>query len=140
MKRKKFKIPKVSSVINSSVKIVGELTFDGGLHLEGKIKGNVYGKKDSASLIIIGKNGSIEGNLEADCVVLDGTVIGDVVSKERVELGENANVTGTVFYKLLEMSMGAAVNGRLVHVEEKFEEEEILNNVNFSEDFSDLNN
>jgi cytoskeletal protein CcmA (bactofilin family) len=45
-------------------------------------------------------------------------VIGDVYGTSRVELAPNAKVTGTVYYHLLEMAMGAEVNGRLVHSNE----------------------
>ena len=38
---------------------------------------------------------------------------------ERVELATNARVSGTVYYRLLEMAMGAEVNGQLVHSEEE---------------------
>jgi cytoskeletal protein CcmA (bactofilin family) len=48
-------------------------------------------------------------------VVLNGEVIGDVYAAERVELSGHAQVSGNVFYNLLEMAMGAEVNGSLVH-------------------------
>ena len=43
-------------------------------------------------------------------------MVGDVYANERVELA-NARVSGTVYYRLLEMAMGAEVNGKLVHSE-----------------------
>jgi cytoskeletal protein CcmA (bactofilin family) len=42
-----------------------------------------------------------------------------VFATERVELAANARVSGTVYYRLLEMAMGAEVNGKLVHTEEQ---------------------
>lgn len=51
-------------------------------------------------------------------LILNGTVVGDVYASERVELASQARVTGTVHYRLLEMAMGAEVNGQLVHVSE----------------------
>jgi len=46
-------------------------------------------------------------------------VKGDLVSHGRLELGPSARVVGDVHYKLLEMAIGAEVNGKLVHEGEK---------------------
>ena len=51
-------------------------------------------------------------------VLLNGTVKGDVRATERVELGPKASVIGNVQYKLIEMSIGAEVNGKLIHESE----------------------
>ena len=48
-------------------------------------------------------------------VILNGTVSGDVRSDDRIELAAQAEVNGDVYYNLIEMAMGAAVNGSLVH-------------------------
>ena len=45
------------------------------------------------------------------------TVIGDVQGSEHVELASKARVTGNVYYNLIEMAIGAEVNGKLVHAE-----------------------
>jgi cytoskeletal protein CcmA (bactofilin family) len=51
-------------------------------------------------------------------ILLNGTVKGDVRATERVELGPKARVIGNVQYKLIEMSIGAEVNGKLIHESE----------------------
>jgi len=51
-------------------------------------------------------------------VQLNGTVKGDVRATERVVLGPKARVIGNVQYKLIEMSIGAEVNGKLIHESE----------------------
>ena len=48
-------------------------------------------------------------------VVLNGTVKGDILAHDRVELGATARVTGNVYYALIEMEMGAEINGKLIH-------------------------
>tara|TARA_Y100001935_G_C17311050_1_gene516244 strand:- start:4700 stop:5122 length:423 start_codon:yes stop_codon:yes gene_type:complete len=140
MKRKKSKMPKVSTVLNHSVVIDGEFRFGGGVHIDGKVNGNIFGEKDSITSVIIGENGSIEGDVEADFVTLNGRVTGDIFSKVRVVLAEKAKVYGTVHYNLLEMAMGAEVNGNLVHSDDKEEIEELEANIELSDDFADLNN
>jgi cytoskeletal protein CcmA (bactofilin family) len=51
-------------------------------------------------------------------VVLHGTVRGDVAASGRVELGAKARVVGNVRYGLIEMAIGAEVNGKLIHASE----------------------
>ncbi len=118
MGRKRFKAPKVSTVIGSGTEISGDLRFAGGLHLDGRIVGNVSGEEDTSSTVTVSEQGVVEGDVRVDCLVLNGTVIGDVYANERVELAPQARVSGTVYYRLLEMAMGAEVNGQLVHSEE----------------------
>jgi cytoskeletal protein CcmA (bactofilin family) len=48
-------------------------------------------------------------------VVVNGTVIGDVHASGHVELASEARIHGNVYYALIEMAMGAEVNGNLVH-------------------------
>jgi cytoskeletal protein CcmA (bactofilin family) len=47
--------------------------------------------------------------------VLHGIVRGDVYATKRVELGPTARVIGNVYYNLIEMAIGAEINGKLVH-------------------------
>ncbi len=116
---KRFKAPKVSTVIGQGTAIKGDVEFAGGLHLDGLIKGSVTGERDTQSTLTVSEQGSVEGDVRVDSLILNGTVVGDVYASERAELATNARVTGTVYYRLLEMAMGAEVNGQLVHNEEE---------------------
>lgn len=118
MAKKRFKAPKVSTVIGRDTRISGDVEFQGGLHLDGRIDGNVIGIEGEPSSITLSEQGCIEGDVRVDVLILNGTVVGDVYANERVELAPQARVTGTVYYRLLEMAMGAEVNGQLVHSEE----------------------
>lgn len=115
---KRFKPPKVSTVVGQGTAISGDLAFSGGLHLDGRVTGNVSGEADTRSTLTVSELGVIEGDVRVENLILNGTVVGDVYASERVELATNARVTGTVYYRLLEMAMGAEVNGKLVHTEE----------------------
>jgi len=116
---KRFKAPKVSTVIGQGTQIIGDVEFAGGLHLDGKIRGNVSGDADGGSTLTVSEQGAVEGDVRVDNLILNGAVVGDVYANERVELAANARVSGTVYYRLLEMAMGAEVNGQLVHSEEQ---------------------
>lgn len=115
---RKFKPPKVSTVIGQGTRLVGDLHFTGGLHLDGTVQGNVTADSGTHATLTVSELGRVEGDVRVDNLILNGTVVGDVYATERVELASKANVTGTVHYRLLEMAMGAEVNGQLVHCDE----------------------
>ncbi|MCW9079422.1 MAG: polymer-forming cytoskeletal protein [Gammaproteobacteria bacterium] len=115
---RRFKAPKVSTVVGQGTTITGDVSFSGGLHLDGMIKGRVTGEAETRSTLTVSEQGAVEGDVRVDNLILNGAVVGDVYASERVELATNARVSGTVYYRLLEMAMGAEVNGQLVHSEE----------------------
>lgn len=116
---KRFKAPKVATVIGQGTVITGDVAFSGGLHLDGAIHGKVIGEADTHATLTVSQLGSVEGDVRVENLILNGTVAGDVHVGERVELANNARVAGTVYYRLLEMAMGAEVNGQLVRVEDE---------------------
>ena len=109
------KVSKIETLIGNTIVIRGDLIFSGGLHIDGKIIGNVIAEDGSNSMLVLSDHGSIEGDVRVPYVVLNGEVIGDVYATERVELSAKAQVNGNVFYNLLEMALGSQVNGNLVH-------------------------
>ena len=115
---KRFKTPKINTIIGNETRIEGDLKFAGGLHVDGVIRGNVIANGEGSAALILSEQGVVEGDVRVPNVVLNGKVVGNVYSSERVELAANAKVTGTLYYKLLEMAMGAEVNGQLISSEE----------------------
>ena len=105
---------RVDSLIGQNTELQGDVLFSGGFHLDGKIKGNIR-SEDAASLLTVSDHGTVEGEVHVPNIVLNGTIIGDVFATERIELASNARVTGNVYYALIEMAIGAEVNGNLVH-------------------------
>jgi len=112
---KKSKSIKIETLVGSAMEIQGDLVFSGGLHVDGKIVGNVIAEENSHSMLILSDQGQIEGEVRVPYVVLNGQVTGNVYAGERVELSKQGRVKGNVYYNLLEMAMGAEVNGNLVH-------------------------
>jgi len=113
--KSKTKATKIETLIGTSIEVRGDLIFTGGLHVDGKITGNVIAEDGSDSMLILSDHGCIEGEVRVPYVVLNGEIIGDVYAAERVELSSHAQVNGNVYYNLLEMAMGSEVNGSLVH-------------------------
>ncbi|MDB5972932.1 MAG: polymer-forming cytoskeletal protein [Hydrocarboniphaga sp.] len=105
----------VETLVGRQTEIKGDVFFTGGLHLDGRILGNVASTADKSAHLSISENGAIEGEIRVPMIVLNGAVVGDVYASEKLTLGAKARVTGNVFYKLIEMQPGAQVNGQLVH-------------------------
>jgi cytoskeletal protein CcmA (bactofilin family) len=104
----------ITTLIAADTLITGDVEFSGGLHVDGRIVGNVTATQEKAT-ISISENAVIEGSVHAPEVALNGTVKGDVTATRCVELGPTAKVIGNVIYRLIEMAIGAEVNGKLVH-------------------------
>ena len=71
----------------------------------------------SSGRATLADGGSVEGEIRAPVVVINGRVEGDVHSSERLELAAKARVDGNVHYKVVEMAAGSRLSGRLLHVE-----------------------
>ena len=114
-KKSKTASTKVDTIVGQQTRIEGDIHFSGGLHIDGRIKGGVIAESGSGSVLTISEHGIIEGDVMVPTVILNGSVTGDVRSGERIELAAKARVDGDVYYNLIEMAMGAMVNGSLVH-------------------------
>ena len=115
MRRGKRPPPAVDTLIGKGATIRGDVEFEGGLHVDGLIKGNISARDAAATLLSVSDKGCVEGTVTVAHVILNGTVRGDVRASERIELGENARVTGNVYYNLIQMAIGAEINGKLIH-------------------------
>ena len=113
--RKKRKHSVVDTLVGSNSRVNGDLHFEGGCHIDGTVKGSVSADPDSSSALSISEDGSVEGGVTVPYVVLHGIVRGDLYASQRVELGQTARVIGNVYYNLIEMAIGAEINGKLVH-------------------------
>ncbi|MCB1869875.1 MAG: polymer-forming cytoskeletal protein [Gammaproteobacteria bacterium] len=117
-RKNRFRVPRITTVIGVGTVIQGSIQFAGGIHVDGTIHGDVLAEQDEKSTFILSDTGVVEGDVRVPNVILNGSVVGDVLASGRVELAANARVSGTLYYKLLEMEMGAEVNGQLVYVED----------------------
>lgn len=109
----------IDSLIGQNTEINGDVIFSGGLHVDGVVKGSVIAENGEDSVLTLSERGTIEGEVKVPNVVVNGTVIGDVHAMGHVELASQARVHGNVYYSLIEMAMGAEVNGNMVHQTEK---------------------
>jgi cytoskeletal protein CcmA (bactofilin family) len=113
--RKQRRHSVIDTLVGPNSRVNGDLFFEGGCHVDGTIKGNVSADSDSNSALSISEDAIVEGGVTVPYVVLNGIVRGDVFAHQRVELGPTARVIGNVYYNLIEMAIGAEINGKLVH-------------------------
>lgn len=108
---------RIDILLGKSARIHGDVEFAGGLHLEGRVMGNVRSDGAEPSTLSISESGLIEGSVVVDNVVLNGTVKGDIHATGRVVLGAQSKVQGNVYYGVIETSLGAEIMGKLMPVQ-----------------------
>ena len=106
---------RIDSLIGAGTTLVGDVRFTGGLRVDGSIKGSVSAEGDKPCTLVLSEQAKIEGAINVSHVVINGTVTGPVNASEYVELQSKSRVSGDVYYKTLEMHLGAVVEGKLVH-------------------------
>jgi cytoskeletal protein CcmA (bactofilin family) len=114
-KRKLSKDIQIDTLIGVKTRIHGDVEFAGGLHLDGRIDGNVKGALDGRAVLSVSETGCIEGSVFAARVLVNGAVNGDIDATDRVELGAKARVLGSVHYSVIETAVGAQILGKLNH-------------------------
>jgi cytoskeletal protein CcmA (bactofilin family) len=110
------KQPRIDTLIGKAARVHGDLEFQGGLHLDGQIRGSVRSDEGRESTLSVSETGAIEGDVQVPNVVLNGRVKGDIHATERVVLGATAQVEGNVYYGVIEMTLGAQIIGKLVRL------------------------
>ncbi|TAK90487.1 MAG: polymer-forming cytoskeletal protein [Burkholderiaceae bacterium] len=111
----KHKQRTIECLIGATTIIQGDIHFQGGLRIDGVVKGNVIAEPGAPSMLVLTEHARIEGEVHAAHLIVNGTLVGPVQAYELLELQPKARVEGDVIYKALEMHHGAVVSGRLVY-------------------------
>jgi cytoskeletal protein CcmA (bactofilin family) len=105
---------RIDCLIGAGTTIEGDITFTGGLRVDGRVRGNVVASDGKSGTLVLSEQAQIEGEVRVSHVVINGTLVGPIHAAEYIELQSKANVTGDVYYKSLEVQVGAVLQGRLV--------------------------
>src|SRR3954464_13847645 len=116
--RRKQTSTRIDTLLGRTANLNGDLEFSGGLHLDGRVNGNVRSNADDGGALSVSASGFIEGRVEVTNIVMNGTVNGDMCARERLVLGGKARINGNVFYGVIEMAPGAVITGKLIPLSE----------------------
>lgn len=109
----------VQTLIGEGTTVRGDISFTGGLHVNGAIEGAVSAVAEHGdALLVLSEHGRIRGQVQAPHVVLNGLLEGDVIAAQKIELASGARVHGNIYYRLMEMAAGAQVSGQMIYQEE----------------------
>jgi cytoskeletal protein CcmA (bactofilin family) len=112
--RRKQVSTRIDTLLGKTATLNGNLEFSGGLHLDGRVNGNVQSNAEDGGALSVSESGFIEGNVEVTNIVMNGTVNGDMYARDRLVLGGSARVNGNVHYGVIEMAPGAVITGKLI--------------------------
>ena len=106
--------PPIKSLIAQGTRIEGNVKFSEGLRVDGEVYGDIQtAVQDAGSLLVISEASVVQGAVQADHVIINGTVRGPVHARELLELQPKARIEGDVSYVSLEMHQGATISGQL---------------------------
>ncbi len=98
------------SVIGPTLEFKGELQADEDLVIEGQVDGTIAHHKKR---LTIGKQGRVRADINANSVIVEGQLVGDIHGVEVVSLASGADVTGNIFCRRIVIEDGARFNGRI---------------------------
>lgn len=109
----KKKQPPIKSLIAQGTRIDGNLSFHDGLRIDGDVVGDIRASHEHPSILVVSESATVNGQIHADHVIINGTVRGPVHALELLELQPKARIEGDVSYRALEMHQGATITGQL---------------------------
>src|SRR5215831_16523114 len=98
----------LSGFVGGGTIVTGEATFKAMMRIDGQLSGRI---SSSSGTLIIGANGKVDANIEVAVATIHGTVNGDVIATQRLELGRSAKVNGNIQSPSLVIEQGAVFEG-----------------------------
>ena len=99
---------KPSSLFALQAELDGQFSFNDAVRVNGHIAGSVYSK---AGTIFIDVEAQVDASVDVGVAIIGGTVRGDIVARERVELGPTSKIYGDIWTKSIVIKDGAIFEG-----------------------------
>lgn len=96
------------SIISEGFEFVGTITSEGTLNIAGVVKGKI-----TARSVLVDVEGQVEGELNADSLMVKGRVIGEVQCQD-LNVGPRAFVDGNITYQNIHIQRGGKVGGKFI--------------------------
>ncbi len=111
---------KVETILGNGTRIEGDISTNGSLRIEGEVVGKIKAKGD----LFIGESGKIKNEIEARNIIIAGTVAGNVVAHNKLELLPSSTLSGDVMTETLKIEEGARFVGSSKVLNEKSRKKE----------------
>jgi len=114
---------KLSGFVGHGTTLTGETEFQAMLRVDGHLVGTVT---SDAGTLIIGTNGQVDANIEVAAAMINGTVNGDIIASEKLQLGRTARVMGNIQSPRLIIEEGAILEGSCSMLKARESQEEAV--------------
>ena len=98
----------LSGFVGSGTVVTGEANFKAMMRVDGHLSGRI---NSTSGTLIVGANGKVDANIEVAVAVVHGTVNGDIIATQRLELGRAAKLNGNIQTASLMIEPGALFEG-----------------------------
>lgn len=98
----------LSGFVGGGTDVTGEANFKAMMRVDGHFSGRIT---STAGTLIVGNNGTVDANIEVAVAAIHGTINGDIIATQRLELGRAAKVHGNIQTPSLVIEQGAIFEG-----------------------------
>ena len=98
----------LSGFVGGGTVVTGEANFKAMMRVDGHLSGRV---NSTSGTLIVGANGTVDANIEVAVAIVHGTVNGDIIATQRLELGRAAKLNGNIQTASLMIEPGALFEG-----------------------------
>ena len=119
-KKNKKVFDTIETLIGNGSVFTGDIMVSKSLRIDGTLIGNI---KEAAN-VIIGETAKVKGNINANYIVIDGIVEGNITATECIELLSKSKVTGDLTTTILSINEGAIFKGKSLMIEKEDSSEE----------------
>jgi cytoskeletal protein CcmA (bactofilin family) len=103
------------NLISSTTKVTGDINTESDIRIDGSLKGNLI----TNGRLIIGANGTIEGDIKCKSAEIEGILKGKIITDELLSLKSTSSFTGDITTSQLLIEPGAIFQGNCQMIRNK---------------------
>ena len=115
---------RLSGFVGHGTVLTGETNFQAMLRVDGHLTGRVSSENGT---LIVGSTGQVDANVVVASAIVSGTINGDIIATERLELHRTARIAGNIQTPRLTMEDGALLEGgcSMIKAKENFDKKQL---------------
>lgn len=127
---------RLSGFVGNGTVLTGETNFQAMLRVDGHLTGRV---SSEVGALIIGSTGRVDANIQVAAAMINGTVNGDIIATEKIELGRTAKVVGNIQTPRIVIEDGAIFEGScsMLKAKETFDKKAFENKSHYESKLAD---